>query len=345
MSLFAQRMGRRCCTSKKSHIPDHVNFKTKSEIALDLIDRSQANGIAVKAWTFDENYGRDGHFLDGLDARCVAFVGEVPPQFHAWIGKPKVLKNPPKRRKRGRQHRYPRLARRDAKPSEVRNLAMYSPSFTAQRAQRYRVKDNHKGPEVWEIRWHTCWRKTHHRGLISNQCTLIVARHVLSDEVKYFLSNRVPGRDGWTVRELLRIAFGRWQIETCFRESKEELGWDHFECRGWQCIHRHLYVTILSQLFCARVRQRLSPSTAVASGELLTLEQVRRAANVFIDSIGLSRKTRRRMFQQEVDRQQYYQCRNAAASASHRKKRYRQLRNLGIDPDRIKSVYPKEPPC
>ena len=147
------------------------------------------------------------------------------------------------------------------------------------------------------------------------------------------------------IRDRLRIAFGRWQIETCFRESKEELGWAHFECRGWQCIHRHLYVTILSQLFCARVRQWLSPQEAVASGELLTVEQVRRAANVFIESIGLSRTERHRLLQQELDRQHYYQTRNATASKSHRKRRYEKLRALEIDPDSIKSVYPKGPPC
>ena len=70
---------------------------------------------------------------------------------------------------------------------------------------------------------------------------------------KYFLSNRVPGHDGWSLRKILRVTFGRWPIEDCFREAKEELGLDHFECRGWRCIHRHLFVTILSQLFCARV--------------------------------------------------------------------------------------------
>ncbi len=30
-------------------------------------------------------------------------------------------------------------------------------------------------------------------GVVSNQCTLIVARNVLTDETKYFLSNRVAG--------------------------------------------------------------------------------------------------------------------------------------------------------
>lgn len=306
-----------------------------------MIDRALANGIRVKAWTFDEAYGRDGHFLDGLDERREAFVGEAPPNFHAWLSKPRILRKPPKNRA-GRPANYPRLLRRDAHPREVQNLARYSPNFTEQKAQRYRIKDTCHGPEVWEIKWHTCWRKTHGAGLASRQATLIVARNVLTGEKKYFLSNRVPGRGGWTLRDLLRVAFGRWQVEACFREVKEELGWDHFECRGWRCIHRHLYVTILSGLFCARVRQQLSPSSLVTSGELLTLEQVRRAVNVFLDALHLPRRQRRKRYEQELEQQDYYQRRNAAASRSHRKTRRRQLSRLGIDPEQIKSVYPKQ---
>ena len=117
-----------------------------------------------------------------------------------------------------------------------------------------------------------------------------MARNVLTGEVKYFLSNRVPGRDGWSLRKILRVAFGRWSVEDCFRETKEELEQDHFECRGWVCIHRHLFVTIPGQLFCARVRQRLSPGDDVDSGELLTTEQVRRAANVVIGAMAFPRE-------------------------------------------------------
>lgn len=127
--------------------------------------------------------------------------------------------------------------------------------------------------------------------MVSKHCTLIVARNVRTGEWKYFLSNRVPGREGWTLRAILRIAFGRWQVQSCFRESKEELGRDHFECRGWDCIHRHLFVTILSHLFCARVRHQLSPDTTVTAGDLLTLEQVRRAMDVYLDSADLSRSS------------------------------------------------------
>ena len=312
-------------------------FKTKPQIALDLIDRAKANRIKVDAWTADELYGRSGPFLDGLDERGEAFVVEIPPDAHVWLSKPKVLRKPPKKTV-GRPKKYPRLRARDAKPSEVRNLAKHSSGFTEQRAQRYKTRDGSRGPEVWEIQWHTCWRKSTTSKMLSKQCTLIVAKNVLTDEVKYFLSNRVPGRDGWTLRRILRVAFGRWAVEGCFREAKEELGLDHFECRGWRCIHRHLYAAILSQLFCAKTRQALSPSEDVQSGELLTMEQVRRASDVVIDTIGLKQRDRDRKLSAEAMRQNYHARRNATAAKSHEKTRRKRLADLGIDPDAIKSI-------
>lgn len=318
-------------------MPDEVTFKTKSQIALELIDHATANGIKVMAWNADELYGRDGHFLDGLDARQEAFVVEIPPKAHAWLRKPEVLRKPAKNRT-GRPRRYPRLRRRDEKPNEVQNLAKYSPTFTDQNPQRYRIKDTHKGPEVWEIRWGRCWRKTHTTELVSRQCTLIQAKNALTGEVKYFLSNRVPGRAGWSLRQMLRVAFGRWPVEDCFREAKEELGLDHFECRMWQCIHRHLSLVILSHLFCARVREKYCQNENVLDGELLSTEQVRRAVNVYLEVNDQPRRYREEAYEKELGRQSYYQRRNAQASKYHRKRRRNRLLKLGIDPDRIKSV-------
>lgn len=335
-------MGRESDAPKKTHVPDDIQFLTKPQIALALVDQAMADGIAVRAWTFDELYGRDGKFLDGLDERKQAFVGEVPPDFMMWTCKPKVLRKPPKNRN-GWPKKYPRLAARNAKPCKVQNLAKYSPGLAGQTPQRYRVHDSHKGPEIWEVRWHICYRKTHDGRLVSAQCTLIVATNVRTGEVKYFVSNRVPGRDGWTLRELLRVAFGRWKVEACFREAKEELGWDHFECRGWGCVHRHLIVTIVAQLFCARVRHRLCPGEIVTDAQRLTLEQVRRAADVFIRSLDLPPRLRQRQYEAELKRLCYHQRRNAASSRSHCKTRIAAYRGMGIDPDGIKSVEGKRP--
>src|ERR1051326_6610713 len=183
------------------------------------------------------------------------FVAEVPTNFHGWLKKPRVLRHGPTPC-RGRKKKYPRLVRQQ-RSSEVQNLVRYSPLFRKQRWQRYRIKDTQHGPEVWEVKWAVFWRKGTD-GLPSRRHCLLVARNVLSGEVKYFVSNRVPGECGMSLRRLLRIAFGRWSVESCFRQAKEELGLDHYEVRGWRCLHRHFYLTQLSHLFCARVRQKFA---------------------------------------------------------------------------------------
>src|SRR3989304_2618847 len=109
----ARRLGERPRAPKKNYVPDWVEFRTKPQIALELIDRALGNGVRVAAWTFDELYGRDGKFLDGLEERRQTFVGEVPMDFHGWVEKPHVLRfGPKKSKKRGRAKEYPRLARR-----------------------------------------------------------------------------------------------------------------------------------------------------------------------------------------------------------------------------------------
>ena len=303
-----------------------------------MVDRALGHGVCVQAWTFDELYGRDATFLDGLEQRRQVFVGEVPTNFRGWVIKPRVLRAGPSPR-RGRRKKYPRLARRRPS-SEVQNLLRYSPKFRKQRWQRYRIKDTERGPEVWEVKWSVFWRKGSN-GLPGRRHTLIVARNVLTSEVKYFVSNRAPGDHGISLRRLLRVAFGRWSVESCFREAKEELGLDHYEVRGWRCLHRHFYLTQLSHLFCARMRQKFDAATpGDAPLERLTTEQVRRAMNTWLE-IAERRLTKAERFDRELAKQRYYQRRNAQARRSHTKTRRTRLKSLGIDPDRIKSCVPR----
>ena len=313
-------------------------FRTKPQIGLGLVDRALAHGVRVWAWTFDELYGRDTAFLDGLEARRQVFVGEVPTNFHGWVIQPRVLRDGPAPR-RGRKKKYPRLAR--SRPScEVQNLLRYAPKFRQQTWQRYRIKDTERGPEVWEVKWAVFWRKGA-EGLPGRRHCLLVARNVLTQEVKYFVANRVPGEPGITLRRLLRVAFGRCSVESCFRQAKEELGLDHYEVRGWRCVHRHFYLTQLSHLFCARMRQQLDAATPRKDPlEHLTTEQVRRAMNVWLEAAA-AQLTPAERFERELAKQQYHQQRNAQARRSHTKTRKARLKALGIDAERIKTCIPQ----
>lgn len=304
------------------------------------MDRALANGIHVKAWTFDELYGRDSKFLDAVDRRGQAFVGEIPGNFHVWTQKPKILRGPHPNGKKGCKKKYPRV-RKSPQSCQVRNLATHSFVFTDQPWQKYRIKETDRGPEVWEVKWVWVWRKTEDK-LPSRQQTLIVARNVRTGEIKYFLSNCVIGRAGVTLRWLLRVAFGRWAIEACFRTAKSELGMNHFEVRGWRCVHRHYYVTQLSFLFSSRLRQQWDDLKQDDPLEKLTIEQVREAVNTYLRNRDLPPPERRQRFQKEMDRQRNHQKRNAQAAKSHTKTRRKQLQQLGIDVDRIKSCQPKD---
>ena len=297
-----------------------------------MICHSLAKGIVVKAWTFDELYGRDSKFLDALDVLKQGYVAEIPADTKLWTSKPELTRRQPvKREKRGRKHNTPRIIR--SRPAcEVRNLARYSSKFTDQTWQRYRIKDTDKGPEVWEVKWLLVWRKTQDK-LPSKQQTLMVARNVRTGEVKYFLSNLIVGRNRVTLRSLLRIAFGRWAIEACFRTAKEELGMDHFEVRGWRCIHRHYYLTGVSYLLCSRIREQLDTEQ---TGEL-TVEQVRQSINTYLTFHDLAPVDRDRHFEKAISDQRYYQNRNAQARKSHTKTRRKLYEKLGINVDAIKS--------
>jgi len=253
---WAEDMMRR----RAAKIPDDVVYRKKADIALDQIRHALANGIRVSAWTFDEWYGRDGEFLDGLEALGQNYVAEVPANFTGWLYEPEVLLGPraQDRHKRGPRKHFPRLSAKALPPSQVQNLLVYSPVFRKQKWRKVRIKDGDNGPVVWEIKHAPLYRKQGENGLPCATHYLVVARNVLNPkEVKYFFSNLVPGHHGVTLERLLWVAFSRWPIEKCFRQSKDELGMDHFEIRSWEGIHRHLYLSNLSLLFCADVHQRL----------------------------------------------------------------------------------------
>jgi SRSO17 transposase len=253
---------------RAAHIPDDVAFRTKPEMALDQIRRCLNHGIRVAAWTFDELYGRDGAFLNGLDALGQSYVAEVPCDFTGWVRAPRVLLRPTawELRQPGRRRRFPRPAATAAPPSEVRHLATKSSVFRGRQWQPFHIKDSQKGPIVWEVKHADFYRK-HTDGLPGPTHTLIIARNALDhDEVKYFVANTAAGSSIEKLTWLLHVAFSRFPIEHCFRQAKDELGMDHFEVRGWRSIHRHMYVTQLSHLFCSRMRQTLREKNDRARG-------------------------------------------------------------------------------
>ena len=166
---------------------------------------------------------------------------------------------PQEMRKSGRKRRFPRLSKTAAPVSEVRNLLNHSPAFRRQRWTPIHIKNGAKGPIVREVKAVRFFMRR--GGLPTRGHWLIVTRDPHNGELKFFVSNAPAGVP---LEWLLHVAYSRWPIEQSFREQKDELGFDHFEVRSWQSIHRHLYLSQVSHLFLNRMREKLAAEESAA---------------------------------------------------------------------------------
>lgn len=214
---------------RQAGIPDEVTYRPKWRIALDLLDRTMANGVRFKYLTADEGYGQFDTFRAGVDGHGLIYVVETDCSQWGWTAKT-LKKNP------------------TAAPRRVDQLwKRGGPSWAL-----FHIKNTGNGPVVWEVRATRFVPREHQRP--GEACWLLVARNVLDGEVKYFLSN-APADTPLEV--LLHVAFSRWHIERMFEDGKGEIGLDHFEVRQYRSIMRHLVLSMVSFLFLMRETQRL----------------------------------------------------------------------------------------
>jgi hypothetical protein len=203
-------------------IPDAVVYRPKWQIGLEQIDRARTRGIALDWLTFDEGYGGKPGFLQGLDGRRLCYVGEVPKSFHCFTRRP----------------------RRGQAGHRADNLVRHSPAFHGQPWRRYRLHHQTQGDSLWEVTAAQVWVSS----AGGRTYWLIWARNPTTAEEKYFVSN-APARAA--LGRLLRVAFGRWNVEHCLRLSKGEVGFRDFQGRSYVGPMRHLTLCLVTLTFAA----------------------------------------------------------------------------------------------
>jgi len=223
---------------REAGIPDRVQFRTKPEIAVDLIRRAIANGVRFKYVPADECYGRSARFRRDVAAMGLIYAVEVPSSLTGWLKRPAVV-----------QQRIRTVLASGAPASRcVERIG----KGVGRPEQAFHVKDTDKGAVVWRAKAMRFFPWDDE--LPGEECWLIIARNALDDEVKYFLSNAPKDTP---IQTLLHVAFSRSAIERLFEDSKGEVGMDHFEARKYIAVTRHLILSMVSMLFLAEQTRRL----------------------------------------------------------------------------------------
>lgn len=219
-------------------IPEDLKFKTKPELALDLIKRAKSEGMLFEAVGFDSLYGRNIELRANLRTEQIIYVGDVPFNTLVYTSKP-VLGIPEQRESR------------EKKPSKIQVLDQ----------EAVRIDNLHE-----KLKWKNLNIRTTDRGELHAPfacCRVwtvydgepveewLIMRRETPRKISYSLSNAPSDTS------LEQLAFWKCQryfIERSNQDAKSELGWHELQARKYRAWKHHLSLTILASWFIAQAK-------------------------------------------------------------------------------------------
>lgn len=232
---------------RKAKIPkEDRTFKTKTQLALELVREQRELGVRFEWVSVDGGYGKEPAFLRALDDMGEKFVADVHRTQMMWEENPwpcvPLL---------GKGGRVAKRLKAAGKPVTACAWA------TAQPPDAWRpmvLRDGTKGEMRWEF-LHARVYLWDREEEVARLWHLIVRRSIDAkgqpQDVSYTLSN-APA-DTKPARVVAQ-ACGRYFIERSFQDAKGQLGLADYQVRGWRGWHHHVALVMLAMYFQLRER-------------------------------------------------------------------------------------------
>lgn len=225
---------------REARIPDEVVFKTKPELALDMVRQALVDEVPPGLVLADAAFGSSRDFRDGVRKLGLQYAVAVDPRTVVSVVE-----------KSGRPRQeivsVQALAQRIESQSGFRRCTWRKGTkedLTARFALRRVIAahDDCYGIEKREV-----------------LSLLIEWRDGEDEPANYFLCS-LPNR--WTRKRLVRLVMQRWRTERAYQDLKGELGLDHYEGRRFPGWHHHISVVLCCYAFIVAERVRHFPPSA-----------------------------------------------------------------------------------
>ena len=230
---------------EKAGIPEEQRvFKTKPELALEMIRAHIAAGLPLGWVGGDAFYGHVFEFSKALDDMALTFVLDVHRNQTVYLTQP-TLSVPQPASQRGRP--CTRL-RADQEPIRV---DVYVKEYAAYEWPTVTVRHGTKGPLKLSIHTRRVWVWDGESDVVSER-TLIITRNHANTKIKYSLSNVDSIQT--SLQRLAYMQAQRYWVERAFQEAKSELGMSDYQVRKWTAWHHHMALVMLALAFLVKER-------------------------------------------------------------------------------------------
>jgi SRSO17 transposase len=223
---------------REARIPDEIGFKTKPELALDMMRWAVEDGVPPGVVLADSAYGDSSAFRSGIRKLGLTYAVGIHGPTKVW--------------------RVDRLLRRSGAAVSAVELALaIGPKGFRRTTWREGTKKSLSSRFAMRrvVPMHDDGTDPAHR---EDVWLLMEWPDGESEPTKFFL---VSLPFGTTRKQIVRIVKERYRTERVYEDLKGELGLDHFEGRSFPGWHHHVSVVLCCYAFVLSERvRRFSPS-------------------------------------------------------------------------------------
>ncbi len=239
---------------KKVGVPEDVCFKTRHELALDMLREQGA--LLPHAWIAgDDEMGRSSKFRGELRVLAERYLLAVPSNTLVRD----CETTPPTYRGRGQPPKVP-----------FTRVNRWASALPASAWQTIEVRPGDKGPLVLQMVKRRVQAKTEGGG-VGPEEILVVTREQQADgscKHDYYLSNAAAET---ALAEFARVAKAAHQIEASLKRAKSEAGLAEYQVRTWEGWHHHQTLSLLATWFLTQETRR---GKKMDSGDHATAESL-----------------------------------------------------------------------
>jgi SRSO17 transposase len=224
---------------RKAGVPDEVTFKTRHELALEMLD--EQGHLLPHTWvTGDDEMGRSTQFRRDLRARGERYLLCVPSNTLVRD----LAAPPPPYRGKGPRAQAPFV-----------RVDRWCARLPATAWTRVEIRAGEKGPLVVEVAQAQVLARTERHDSTETE-TLVVIRTQQPDGAwkhDYLLSNAAAETPS---REFARVLNAEHRIEECLKRAKGEAGLADYEVRTWNGWHHHQTLSLIGTWFLTQEARR-----------------------------------------------------------------------------------------